>query len=55
MNNPTTIQYQIKAIKERIKAGKCKNQYAAQGKVKQLENRLIIINRCRAYSDFLAR
>ena len=49
------IQSQIKSIQERIKAGKTKNTYAAQGKIKQLENRLIMESRSKAYSDFLAR
>ena len=49
------LEAQIKAIKKNIEDGKCKNVFAAKGKVKKLEHELIMKYKGKAFNEFLAR
>jgi hypothetical protein len=48
-------ELQIKAIRNSIVSGKCKNIYAAQNKIKKLQHELITFYKGKAYEQFLAR
>ena len=46
---------QIKAIMKAIAEGKCKNQYAALNKIKQLRVKLNSSNRLREWNNYLSQ
>jgi len=46
---------QIKAIKKNIEEGKCKNVFAAKGKLKKLERELILLYKGESFNQFLAQ
>ena len=45
------LEMQIKAINSVISSGKCKNEYAAKGKIKQLEKKLKTLK----FNNFLSQ
>lgn len=51
---PEKIAMQIKAINNRIKAGKIKNIYSAQGKIKALKIAYLKAKKEQSWNNFLA-
>lgn len=51
---PEKIEMQIKAINNRIKAGKVKNVYSAKGKIEALKKAYINAKRQQDWNNYLA-
>jgi hypothetical protein len=51
---PEKIEMQIKAINNRIKAGKVKNVYSAQGKIKVLKIAYLKAKQEQSWNNYLA-